>query len=405
MSVLDAGVLADANGVVDKWARAEDASITKVWIPNTVTSIGGRAFYKCVNLSEIEFEDGGTLPLTLGMMAFAECSSLLSLALPARTVDIGNGCFRDCGRLAEIEIGEGTSPLQAGPHVFDNCVGSETMKETIAREVARRNAMQPHTTPAGNKRGAKRVNAVLQGLRLKMPNGQMDPAAISRGLESVYGVMSTDADFKFESEVGGYEEACKHFSAIEDWAVVSEDELRNVMVKGYIGKVAGLDKREVTLEEFQTADKGVFREICSAIHGLVGIDAEDEAVAEWEDRYNEQFLDTTRHPGAFHRMIAAIKPKLVVRVAVNKRLDPVYAWLTGSDVEDVENNGWYKISRCVRAKLQELLPGKSIYQVGVFAWFLAEAFRDDLDKDNGKNEAAKRRKAKVLEALRGAGLL
>lgn len=402
MSVLDAGVLADDKGVIGEWARAKDASITKLWIPNTVTSIGSAAFRGCVNLSEIEFEDGGTLPLTLGVMAFAECASLSSLILPARTADIWNGCFRDCGRLAAIEIGEGTRPLRVGIHLFDKCVGSETMKETIAREVARRNAVQPHTTPAGNRRGTKRVNAVLHGLRLKMPNGQMDPEIISRGLESVYGVMSADADFEFETEVGGYEEACKHFSAIEDWAVVSEDELRKVMVRGYIEKVAKLDRGEVGNADFQAADKGVFREICSAIHGLEGTDAEDGAVAKLEDRYNEQFLATTRkrHPAAFCRMIAAIKPELVVRVSVIERLTPVYAWLTGSDVEDVENNGWYKISRCVRAKLQELLPGKSIYQVGVFAWFLAEAFRDDL-----KNDAAKRRKAKVLEALRSAGLL
>lgn len=404
MSVLDAGVLADANGVIGEWARAEDASITKLWIPNTVTSIDSHAFCKCVNLSEIEFEDGGTRSLTLGVMAFAECASLSSLVLPARTADIGNGCFRDCGRLAAIEIGEGMSPLRVGRHLFDNCVGSETMKETIAREVARRNAVQPHTTPAGNKRVTKRVNAVLQGLRLKMPNGQMDPEIISRGLESVYGVMSTGADFKFESEVAGYEEACKHFSAIEDWAVVSEDELRKVMVRGYIEKVAKLDKGEVGNADFQAADKGVFRKICSAIHGLVGIDTEDRAVADLEDEYNGQF-PARHHPAAFCRMIAAIKPELVVRVSVIERLTPVYAWLTGSDVEDVENNGWYKISRCVRAKLQELLPGKSIYQVGVFAWFLAEAFRDDLDRDDGKKEAAKRRKAKVLEALRSAGLL
>ena len=396
----DAGMKIDDNGSIGEWSCQGDLAITKLWIPNTVTSVGNRAFGGCTNLSEIKFEDGGTLPLTLGAMSFAKCTSLSSLALPARTVYIGDGCFRDSTALESVEIGEGMSPLRAGCHLFDNCVGSETMKETIAREVARRNAVQPHVAPAGNRRGATCVNAVLQGLRLKMPNGQMDPAAISRGLESVYDIMSKDPDFPFETELRDYEEASKHFSAIEDWAVVSEDELRSVMVGGYIGKVANLNHGDVTKAEFQAADKGVFREICSALHDLVGTDAEDGAVAKLEDRYNEQFLATTRHPAAFHRMIAAIKPELVVRVSAIEKLTPVYAWFTGSDVEDVENNEWYRISRCVRAKLQELLPGKSIYQVGVFAWFLAEAFRDDLE-----NDAAKRRKTKVLDALRGAGLL
>lgn len=255
-------------------------------------------------------------------MSFAQCTSLSSLALPARTADIAKGCFRDCARLAVIEIGVGTSPLRVGDHLFDNCVGSETMKETIAREVEWRKALKPHAAPAGNKRGARRENAVLQGLRPKMPNGQMDPAIISRGLEAVYDVISTDADFGVEASAEGYADACEHFST------------------------------------FQDADKNVFRTVCSAIHELTGDDSE------------------------------------IVR------LSPVYAWLTGSETEEAYEAGWYELSRSVRAKLQELLPRKSIYQVGVFSWIPAGAFRDDLE-----NDAAKCRRAKVLASLRGAGLL
>ena len=272
------------------------------------------------------------------------------------------------------------------------------MKETIAREVEWRKALKPHAAPAGNKRGARRENAVLQGLRLKMPNGQMDPAIISRGLEAVYDVISTDADFGFEAYAAGYADACEHFSTISDWNSVSEVELRNVMVGAYIQHVAALNFGEVRDAEFQDADKNVFRTVCSAIHELTGDDSENGTVAELEDQYTHQF--PRRLSAAFYRMIAAIKPGLVVPVSAIARLAPVYAWLTGSETEEAYEAGWYELSRSVRAKLQELLPRKSIYQVGVFSWILAGAFRDDLE-----NDAAKCRRAKVLESLRGAGLL
>ena len=90
-----------------------------------------------------------------------------------------------------------------------------------------------------------------------------------------------------------------------------------------------------------------------------------------------------------------------MQVPAIAKLAPVYAWLTGCEVEDAYNSGWYKLSRVVRAKLQELLPGRTIYEVGAFSWFLAEAFREDL----GNRADAIRRKEKVLGSLRASGLL
>lgn len=395
----DAGRKADANGVIDNWSCHEDLSVSKLWIPNTVTSVGSNAFSGCANLVEIQFEDGGTQPLSLGLMSFARCASLSSLVLPARTVSIGKGCFRDCVALEAIEIGEGVEQLRVADHLFDNCAEKVALEETVAGEVERREALHPRAVPATNGRGAKHVNVVLQGLRLRMPNGQMDPVVISRGLESVYGTMSTDSDFGFASYVRSYGEACEYFSSVGDWSEASDGDLRKVMVGRFIKKVAALNWGEVKEAEFQAASKDVFRAICNAIHKLIGDDSENGSVAEWEDAYTGQF--TIRRSAAFYRMIAAIKPDLVVQVPAIAKLAPVYAWLTGSDIEDAYNTGWYKLSRSVRTKLQELLPGKSLYQVGVFSWFLAEAFRDDL----GSRDDARRRKEKVLNALRGAGLL
>lgn len=394
----DAGTIAN-NGVIADWSCYDNHVITKLWIPNTITQIGSNAFKGCVNLTEAYFEEGGDLPLSLGLMAFARCTSLSSLVLPARLTGIGKGCFRDCTALEEIEICEGANRLQVSDHLFDNCAGKVVLEEMVADEVDRRDALRPQIPQSGNGHREKHFNQILQGLRLRMPNGQMDPIVVGRGLANVYDRMTADPDFAVDSYANRYGDACKHFSTIDDWGNASDDELRKVMAGRYIRKVAALNWGEVKDAEFQAADKRVFREICSAISNLVGSDAENGAVVEMEERYTQQF--SVRRSAAFYRMIAAIRPELVVQVPAIAKLAPVYAWLTSAEIEEAYNVGWYKLSRSVRSKLQELLPGKSIYQVGVFTWFLAEAFREDL-----RNRAdAQRRKDKVLDVLRTVGLL
>lgn len=398
----DASTIADRGMIADWFCNDNPATataITKLWIPNTITQIGGNAFKGCVNLTEVRFEEGGDLPLSLGLMSFAQCTSLSSLILPARLIRIGKGCFRDSTALEEIEIGEGNNQLQVADHLFDNCAGRVALEEIVADEVDRRDVLRPQIAQVVNGHRERHPNQVLQGLRLRMLNGQMDPIAIGRGLATVYDMMTADPDFAFDSYANRYGDACDHFSTIEDWGNASDDELRKVMAGRYIRKVAALNWGEVKDAEFQAADKRVFRETCSAIYNLEGCDAENGAVAELEERYTQQF--PVRRSAAFYRMIAAIRPELVVQVPAIAKLAPVYAWLTGAEIEEAYNVGWYELSRSVRSKLQELLTGRSIYQVGVFTWFLAEAFREDL-----RNRMdAQRRKDKVLNVLRTAGLL
>lgn len=79
-------------------------ALTSVTIPNTVTNIANKAFYKCTKLTTVDFEEGGTAPLTIanGSMSgmppsfygvFVGCSSLTTIAFPERTTVIGNYAF------------------------------------------------------------------------------------------------------------------------------------------------------------------------------------------------------------------------------------------------------------------------------------------------------------------------
>ena len=62
-------------------------------IPNSVTSIGGYAFYACSSLISITIPNSVT---SIGINAFALCSSLTSIYIPISVTSIGDRVFRSC---------------------------------------------------------------------------------------------------------------------------------------------------------------------------------------------------------------------------------------------------------------------------------------------------------------------
>ncbi|MBR1390213.1 MAG: leucine-rich repeat protein [Lachnospiraceae bacterium] len=69
------------------------APIESVTIPETVTCIGGRAFYGCDKLKTVQLPAGLT---TLETSAFNSCSSLTHIVIPATVTNIGNFVFDNC---------------------------------------------------------------------------------------------------------------------------------------------------------------------------------------------------------------------------------------------------------------------------------------------------------------------
>lgn len=398
----NAGTLADANGKIDGYACQNHSSITRLWIPNTITAIGSNAFAGCSSLVEIVFQNDGNLPLDIGLMAFARCIALPSVSLPGRVVNLGAGCFRDCTSLVRLTITQGNKPLEISGHLFDNCPGKDEMLRIVTEERNRRAPLMPAKAVMPKRKKKTKFNTLLQGLRLKMPGLSLDNDYVRPRLKSVYELMKSDGDFTFATYCEGYKEACLWFLQVADWADATEDELHQIVCGSWVRKVANLDRGEIDPEEYENADKRKVREICGAIRRLIGSDDEFNEVFKQEGCFIEQFLAKgTRHPAAFYRMVAAIRPELVVPVPAIAKLLPVYDWLTGEDSLNSFSANWYKLSRIVRLRLQGLMLGETIYQVGVFAWYLAEAFRDDLKKDS----QAMGRKMKVLSWLKEVGLL
>ena len=80
--------------------------MTSVTIPNSVESIGYRAFYSCDGLTSVTIGNSVT---SIGYEAFAFCSGLTSVTIPNSVTSIGGETFAGCSGLTSIVVESGNS--------------------------------------------------------------------------------------------------------------------------------------------------------------------------------------------------------------------------------------------------------------------------------------------------------
>ena len=85
-------------------------------IPNSVTKIGGYAFYDCTSLTSITIPNGVT---SIGESAFDCCTSLTSITIPNSVTSIGESAFEDCSSLTSITIPNSVTDI--GRNAFSWC--------------------------------------------------------------------------------------------------------------------------------------------------------------------------------------------------------------------------------------------------------------------------------------------
>jgi len=90
------------------------SSLTSVTIPDSVTSIAYYAFRGCSSLTSVTIGDSVT---SIWGYAFENCGSLKSVTIPNSVTSIGDRAFQGCSSLTSITF-EGNAPFSLGPDVF-----------------------------------------------------------------------------------------------------------------------------------------------------------------------------------------------------------------------------------------------------------------------------------------------
>ncbi len=104
------------NYEIDQYAFYNRDDITKVTIPNGITSIGDAAFFGCTSLTSVTIGNSVT---SIGSSAFRDCKSLTSITIPNSVITIGNVAFSNCTSLTSITIPNGVTSI--GKYAFEYC--------------------------------------------------------------------------------------------------------------------------------------------------------------------------------------------------------------------------------------------------------------------------------------------
>jgi hypothetical protein len=127
---------------IDDYAFYDCVELTSMTIPNSVISIGNRAFFGTpyfnnmldglVYINNILYIYKGTMPantsisiqtgtVSISDHAFYDCSGLTSITIPNSVTYIGDSAFTYCTSLTSINIPNNVTSIRSG--VFQNCSG------------------------------------------------------------------------------------------------------------------------------------------------------------------------------------------------------------------------------------------------------------------------------------------
>ena len=116
----------DCNAIIETATNTLIRGCKNTVIPNSVTTIGERAFDNCRYLTSIEIPNSVT---TIGNRAFECCTSLTSITIPNSVTTIGGWAFFSCYGLTSVTIGNSVTTI--GLDAFYRCTGLTSITSLI----------------------------------------------------------------------------------------------------------------------------------------------------------------------------------------------------------------------------------------------------------------------------------
>jgi hypothetical protein len=107
----------DCNAIIETATNSLISGCKNTVIPNSVTNIGGSAFYNCTGLTSVTIPNSVT---SIGDYAFSHCSWLTSIEIPNSVTSIGFSAFSYCSRLTSVTIGDSVTSI--GSYAFAYCL-------------------------------------------------------------------------------------------------------------------------------------------------------------------------------------------------------------------------------------------------------------------------------------------
>ena len=106
--VIPEGVTEIGESAFSVGTSAEGLKITKVQLPESLETIGARAFMGCSELTEITIPDKVT---TIEEATFSQCSKLKTVVIGDGVTSIGDRAFQDCSSIETITLGKSVSSI------------------------------------------------------------------------------------------------------------------------------------------------------------------------------------------------------------------------------------------------------------------------------------------------------
>lgn len=89
--------------------KSQKLSLTKITLPNALSSIGNSAFYGCLNLTNITIPETVT---TINARAFQSCNSFTDIVIPNGVTVINANILYDCSGLLSLTIGNAVTSIK-----------------------------------------------------------------------------------------------------------------------------------------------------------------------------------------------------------------------------------------------------------------------------------------------------